>query len=703
MEDFLFFLLEFLTEDHATEVSAVVIQSAFLALGISIWVGAVSLRVAFQRKLKSLLWLAGFCFTYILWNLTFLSVYTRTQLPFLSSSLSPDVVIRVHLMIGVLLPWITKELLLRVFVLPGMIRRLDLILLLSLIVIVLVPAGPSFKVVYYGIGAVIFYAFFRLTIRTWQIYQNSEDLIIRARSLFVFLGLLTCTLMTVLGQLRAENLASYPLPYLGNIFTAAFTFFLFQMISNPRLREVRELILKEIRVLLLTIVLSFIFISLIAWVGENNWELFIFNTFIASFIILSILEPVQRHVDSFFLKNFIVDRYELEKIISLIPPQLRNARSLEQLSKIFIEAQRESDRIYQVALFIWDSSMEQFRLMPPSNLSSKSFLSWHDPLTSYFRENREPLLIDDTKNIPERILPSISGVNAHLIFPLYHRSNLVGLWMIRMSLQSSSPFTSFSNTEINLLSSVARELSASIEQLQHFERQEQQKRLAALGEMSAALAHEVRNPLGAIQGAAQLLETSPHIKDEEDRECIDILTKEIDRMHQTIEQYLNYARTNEEINNVSPSPIVEKVIRSVQKKAQQTETTIHFKPKEQFTQIQTDPLKLQQVLFNLVQNACEAFAKNIWLEMRHKRPHHIVIRVQDDGPGMPPAVLSNIFTPLFTTKRAGSGLGLPICKKIIESLGGQLSVESELHKGTTFRITLPIKKREEDLSTSAKP
>src|SRR5205085_6615315 len=119
-------------------------------------------------------------------------------------------------------------------------------------------------------------------------------------------------------------------------------------------------------------------------------------------------------------------------------------------------------------------------------------------------------------------------LHSHLVFPLFRQDELLGIWALRSSLKSTNPYTSFSDGEVELLESVTVELIEVLEQLQHFEVQERQERLAALGEMSAALAHEIRNPLGAIQGATQLLKTSPTVGDSEDRECIEILAKEID-------------------------------------------------------------------------------------------------------------------------------------------------------------------------------
>jgi signal transduction histidine kinase len=283
-------------------------------------------------------------------------------------------------------------------------------------------------------------------------------------------------------------------------------------------------------------------------------------------------------------------------------------------------------------------------------------------------------------------------MHSHIALPLFKESELLGIWALRTSLRSTNPYTSFSDTEIQLLIDVTVEIVGLLDQVQHFQTQERQERLAALGEMSAALAHEIRNPLGALHGAAHLLRTSHTLAGNEDKECVEIVSKEVERMQKTVDQYLSFARKSEEPIPVDLATLVKKVMTDVRRKSEQTRTGLHEQIEPQLPQLNTDPLKVEQVLFNLVQNACEAFSKNVWVEVRHAidAKDFVEITVKDDGPGIPASALPNIFVPLFTTKKAGSGLGLPICKKIIESLGGRISVESELKVGTTFKLRLPF-------------
>ena len=682
---------EILNPDYyrvSSGTSMVIVQACIVGFIAGLWIALLAYRSAFRSRSSAFFWCANFSLAYALWNIFFLSAYAQRDLEVLSTSLSADIANRVYLAIAVLLPSFAHACLKRIFHARFLIsNRLHFFTLSLAALSFFVPAGLSLFYFRFIAGFFSFGAFTYLTWKVWRRYQRATDLRIKTRSLFLAIGFTVSLSLTFIGQLRAEGVVPYPLPYLGNIITVAFLYFIYQMLENPRLREIRELMLKGIRVLFLTAVLSGIFASLLAWVGENNPELFIFNTFLASFIIISILEPLRKQLDRYILKKLIVDRYEFEKLIQSILRSLRRCHTMDQLLSTLSNGIRESDRIFRAGVYLWDPTTAQFRLMPKGNLNTAAVLPPEHPAIYYLQNHRSRILQEQTRNREEQGL--LKEMKAHLILPLCQSEKLVGLWIMRSSLSNTNPYTSFSNAEIEQLRRLVAELEASMEQLQYFEKQDQQKRLAALGEMSAALAHEIRNPLGAIQGATQLLDSSPTLKNPEDRECVSIMKNEMDRLQKTVNQYLQYARKPEQDIPVNLGALIKRAIKASRPKAEKTKTEIHFSESERMPEIFTDSLKLEQVLINLIVNACEAFSKNIWLGVREqekKEKAAVVIFVRDDGPGIPPQVLPNIFTPLFTTKRAGSGLGLPICKKIIDSLGGELRVNSRLDEGTSFSL-----------------
>jgi two-component system sensor histidine kinase HydH len=675
-----------------SEVSTVIIQSEILAGCVSFAAALMSYRNAVRKKSKSLFWCGNFALGYALWNLIHLLSLKQNDIRFGDFEFTIELARKSHLILSLLLPALAHQFFTVFFQQKRLLARLHLITSVGVFALLFIPMGTHYKAFQFLIGIFVFGSFSLLTFKLWTIYRKTDDLKLKTRSFFVFVGMAVCVVFSIIGQIRAENIVTkIPLPFVGNILTAVLIYFIYQMVVNPRLREIRELMLRGIRILLLTVILAAIFLTLLAWVGENNFELFVFNTFIASFIILSILEPLRSQLDHFFLKQFIIDRYEFEEILKKIPRRLRQSRQINELAAQLLEGVRESGRVYQTALFIWDTASREYRLIPPSNLTFKTVLEADHPFVRYFKEYHHPLLLEQDQELDESLRESLREMHSHLVLPLFRQDELLGIWALRSSLKSSNPYTSFSNTEIELLENVSQEVVSLLDQLQHFESQERQERLAALGEMSAALAHEIRNPLGALQGAAQLLVTSPTLSNGDDKECVGILTTEIERMQRTVEQYLNFARKMEEPIEVDLKVLMDKVFHDVKAKSLKTGTRLQFEMDSTTPRVRTDPLKLEQVLFNLVQNACEAFSKNVTVRaklLQGLKPEFEIL-INDDGPGIPASILPNIFTPLFTTKKAGSGLGLPICKKIIESLGGEMSVESKPQQGTTFKLTLP--------------
>lgn len=690
----------------SSETSTVVIQACIVAFIIGLWVALLSYRSALKTQSATFFWSGNMSLIYALWNIFFLSSYAQRDLDILNTTFSTDFTHRAYLVLACMLPGAVHACFRRIYKLRNLVsnRMNALALLLAIFAIFADSTGQIFLLTL-GIGIFSFGSLAWINWKIWKIYKRSIDLRLKTRSLFLGLGLSLSIGFSILGQLRAESVLPLPVPYLGNIITVIFSFFVYQIIRTPRLREIRELMLRGIRVILLTFVLSAIFVSLLVWVGENDPELFVFNTFLASFIILTVLEPIRNQLDRYILRKFILDRYELEKIVQSILRRLRRVKNTRQLTSTLLMGIQESTRIYQTGFYLWNFSTQKYQLASKSNLSVPQLLQADHPLIQYFHETKAELAQDPSDD--QRAQKLIRTLKSHLAFPIYQKDEILGLWLIRISLSDKNPYISFSNYELNLLFRLLQEVGTTLEQLRFFERQDQQQRLAALGEMSAALAHEIRNPLGAIQGAASLLKTSPSLKAEEDKECVQVLSDELERLQSTVDQYLHFARRSEKPSPIDISELIQAAVNASKTKAERTKTAIHFESRPELKlQIETDRRKLEQVLINLVENACEAFSKNVWIrasKFNEGGQEVVQIRVQDDGPGIPPNALPNIFTPLFTTKRAGSGLGLPICKKIIDSLGGLLKVESRLQKGSTFIVEFRRDKTTQESSDEAEP
>lgn len=675
------------------ETSIVIVQACIVSFLIGIWLAIICYRSAWRLKSESFFWCGTFAVVFAIWNISFLYSYSEKSLEVWKTSFGHDFVHRVYLALGLLLPVIAHSCLRSIYQRRYLISGKWRILLFGLVILCfLLPRVPQWQLFSLICGFFTFLVFTFLNIRIWRDYLKADDIRQKTRSFFLGLGLSISIFFSILGQLRAEAFTNLPLPYLGNLLTLVFVYFVYQVIQSPRLGDIRELMLRGIRVVLLTFLLGAVFISLLIWVGENNPELFFFNTFLAAFIIVSALDPLRKQMDRFILRKFIVNQFELENIIQGIRKKMRKSRTISSLTTTLLSGILDSDRIYRTGLFLWDAGLNHYKLLGKSSLSGLTHLASDHPAIEYFRKTRAPFLQEKGETAEGKEI--LESLRSHYIFPLFEDDQVSGLWCIRTSLSKTNLSSNFNAAEVELLRQLSLDVSTTLEELQHYQQQDRQQRLAALGEMSAALAHEIRNPLGAIRGATELLETSPTIQTGEDQECIEILKTEIERLEQTVNQYLHFARKTDQMIDVSLPQLIKKALLSLQGKALKSKTEIEFVDNEVGNvRLMTDPLKLEQVITNLAINACEAFSPRVWIELQKTQEQEqsfIDISVRDNGPGIAPQVLRNIFTPLFTTKSAGSGLGLPICKKIVDSLGGELRVESQLGKGTRFIIRFKL-------------
>lgn len=683
-------LLSFLSGDAQPvhfEVSPLIIQACVLASLVSFVVAGLSFLAWLKRKNSAQLWLGSTALLHGFWNIFFVITYSSRGDSYHTLSQSSEVSHRLYLILGLALTSITHSTLKRV--LPAryiLSNRIHFVAFVLGLVAIWLEAKQLFRI-QLVIGAFVFGAFAFMTNKIWRRYHRTQDLPLKTRSLFIAVGMTVCIGLSLIGQIRAEALLPIPLPYLGSLFTVVFLYFIYLMLENPRLRELRDLMLQGLRLIFLSIIFVSVYLIFIALAEVSDVEHLVFNSFLASLLLLLLFEPLRNALDKFLLQRLSVDRYEFQKIVRSTQRRSRKARSLKQLIHIVIEGLKESDRIYKTGFYLWDQTANQFRLFKKGNLSTKPLLENNHPLVSFLQSHR-PLYLQEPGDSPERA-KLLKDLKAHLIFPIFSGEQLRAIWIIRSSLSDNNPYTNFSKVEIQSILSLIHDMQSMFEQLEHFERQEQQHRLATLGEMSAALAHEIRNPLGAIQGATHLLKSSPSLTNSEDKECVQILSEELDRLEQTVSHYLEYARRPETKADINLLELIKKSIDDSKTKAEKTGTQIHFSASETDLLVQTDPIKLEQVLVNLITNSCEAFSKNIWIEAQ-PLGEKVEIRIRDDGPGIPAQILPSIFTPLFTTKRAGSGLGLPICKKIIESLHGSIRVESKPNHGTTFSIQLNL-------------
>jgi two-component system NtrC family sensor kinase len=217
------------------------------------------------------------------------------------------------------------------------------------------------------------------------------------------------------------------------------------------------------------------------------------------------------------------------------------------------------------------------------------------------------------------------------------------------------------------------------------------ERLSSLGELTAGVAHELRNPLAGIKINTQMLSRKSDLPDME-RRLLESTTEGIEKIQRIVEDMLHFAKPKashfkqEEMNEV-----VEKSLAILQPKLKSANILSVFDPEQRLPGVRIDIHQIQQVLINLMLNAIQAMEKGGTLTIRTflKNENGVGVEVKDTGAGIPKSHLRKIFDPFFTTKSEGTGLGLSISAKILENHGAIIDVVSEEGKGSTFTICFP--------------
>lgn len=530
----------------------------------------------------------------------------------------------------------------------------------------------------------------------------------RARLLYLAIGAGATILFAGLDFLWAFGV---PFPSLGPIIATLYLFLLSQTLLRLRLMDVHELLGKIVAQTVLAGILALVFAVLTSWV-EGNPGLFLFNTIVAAFVLLILLEPLREKVDERVVALFFSERFDFLQRMRALQARALNVISVGDMAALLLDGLNETRRITHASIYLLAEDRPGFRLFDNRGPQPLLFLDAGNARALVTRSEKAQLLENVERRLAELkaqplearrsreevkrlgdVKSAMQQMKAGITVPLLGNDRVIGflnLWDERVP-------EAFASDEIALILELSEQLAHTVENSKLYDGMRERDRLAALGEMAAGLAHEIRNPLGAIKGAAQCLD--PTGLPREDSEFVEVIVEEVNRLNGVVSAFLDYARPLKQA--FGPTDVNEVVTRTFRLIQNDLPANIALKHDlaEGLARVSGDAEQLKQVLINLVQNARQAIGdKPGTITVRSLKPERfgefrhtdqIELHVVDDGPGIPTDQQSHIFVPFYTTKQKGTGLGLAICQRIVKSHGGSIQVQSRPQEGTTFVIRLP--------------
>jgi len=580
-------------------------------------------------------------------------------------------------------------------------------------------------------GIYVFGGLYRCIYDLYMQYRATTKRVERKRIGYLALGGFVATTLTLTDVLPRFDIEW---PAVGNVLGILYLYFLSQTLFRYRLIDINELLGKMAVLGTLVILLSAVYGLLLYWIGSGQKRLYLHNALVASFVILILFEPVRSWLENGINRWLLRQRTELRGRLEKLRRELPGVVDVPDMVQRIITAIDESRRVTDGSVYLLDSDgagydrAGHFGQLPPERLDANAERALLDRARSGMiekeqltREIVEAASADDaeTKRPPLVALEHrIDELHAGLIFPLLGSAEteqgpwLLGLFCVR----DDRTDYAFDADDIDTFRQLAIGAARVIESSQAYERVKERDRLAALGEMAAGLAHEIRNPLGAIKGAAQLLITAdtkpnPRVteasivdpKSSETVELLEIIIEEANRLNNVVTRFLDYARSErpgrEGGGRVDLNIILKKTEQLLRQDISKAPKPIELRVRldDMLPQIAGDPESLLQVFLNLGQNALQAMPEGGSMEIlttRRRRSRlgygqFAEVRFRDSGIGIPRDKLKKLFIPFYTTKTKGTGLGLAISHRIVNQHGGTIEVRSTLGQGSTFSVFLP--------------
>lgn len=530
---------------------------------------------------------------------------------------------------------------------------------------------------------------------------------LRARNLWLYFGGAFVTFISVMD--RVEWIGR-TLPAIGNFIVVFYLYFLKDVVLQQHYTSFRRLMNQIFSNGITAFILSLVIVYITALVDDP--VLFFLNSFLAAFVMVFSVDPIRKLANMLFVTLFYRESSEIQSLVdrhSSSITEAANVGSLVEITDSFIHDALEKNIM---SLYVLDAELMKYRKQYDSTVLHKLPLQLPVtfPLVEHWKraKNWKPIstkeLEDQLENVTVQSdiaaidlnIEGLRGLNSNLAFPFKIQDSILGFVTIKYDELEDFWSTKLSN--LPLYEPFFQRAARALHELDIFEKLRERDRLVAMGEMSAGLAHEIRNPLGAIKGAAQMLQD-----DASNQQFLDIIIEEVNRLNSVVSEFLNYAKPfSGDKHEQDLNELLEKAIRQFERDADGFSVPVQFEfqANPSLPRLLCHAELIYQVVVNLLQNAVHAIEKGhrngnssaegrvqvSVLAQRHRNEYEVSVAVEDNGPGMSTEEIDKIFIPFYTASGKGTGMGLPICQRIAESHGGRIDVDSTVGVGTTMTL-----------------
>jgi len=550
----------------------------------------------------------------------------------------------------------------------------------------------------------------------------------RARLFYLWVGAALCVGLSF-GELLIR-LAGWPAPPFANVAMTIYLYFLSQTILRHRLLDLNELLGKIVVLASVGVVLALIYGVLVRWTGGGPTGLFLFNTMVASFVILILFEPLKAKVEEKVLSIFFAERFQFVQALSALRQRMAGIIDVRELGQVVLDGFYETRRVTHASIYLLADDGLGFRrldyrgpaptpyidaatlraLVQSAQAGQKAQLvELVERRLAELRQlmpesETESTALAEERNRLSEIGAAMAAMRAGVTIPLVASQRVVGF----LCVLDDRVAEAFASDELAAMLEVGDQAAITIENSRLYEKMKERDRLAALGEMAAGLAHEIRNPLGAIKGAAQYLD--PAQLQGADGEILQIIVEEVNRLDGVVAQFLDYSRpfpsaASEKFQSTDLNDVLWKTMKLIESSLPEN-VVLELDLTPGLPALHADAEQLKQVFINLALNAVQAMPDGGRLTVRTRRPHapielglsestprysadQVEVRFADTGEGIQEDALDRIFIPFYTTKTKGTGLGLAISQRIVKGHGGTIEVQSRVGEGSEFILRFP--------------